>query len=153
MSCNRQYSVTVNNQTVYTPNAAGSGYQVPDPDLQGCINLALRQQNVINPADLLALSCANADVSDIAGIDGFPLLRFLDLANNQLLDLSPLAQLPQLSGLNLPNNAISDIATLLAMRTLIVVNLEGNSRIPCDQLDTLQNRLGTGLSRPVTCRP
>lgn len=151
VGCNRQFAVTVNSQTVYSPRPAATGVQMADSDLQGCINLALRQPNAPQPADLQSLSCANAGISDLRGLENFTALRFLDLAGNRISDLTPLNRLPVLSGLNLPDNPLRDIAALLTMNSLTVVNLSGTEQIPCDQLDALESRLGPSLSTPERC--
>ena len=151
-ACHRQFAVTVNSTSVYTPQRASNTAQVTDPDLQGCINLSLRQQNNSATA-LMSLSCANAEVDDLRGLEDYPTLRFLDLGDNNIADLTPLERLPQLSGLNLPNNALTDIAPLLEISSLRAVNLTGNERIPCDQLRILQQRLGNGLTAPAACIP
>lgn len=152
VSCNRQYSVSINNQPVFNPNTGSVGYAVRDADLQGCFNLALRQQNTNDPLALQTLSCAGAEVEDLTGIGRFARLRFVDLGRNRIGDLTPLANLSQLAGLNLPGNQISDISTLLTMPALTAVNLADNPRIPCSQLDVLQQRLGESLIRSSPCR-
>ena len=50
------------------------------------------------------------------------------------------------------NNEIADIGTLLNMTNLTSINLVGNNNIPCQQLLTLEGRLGNNLSRPDGCR-
>ena len=150
-ACHRQFAVTVNSTPVYSPQNASNTAQVRDPDLQGCINLSLRQPG--NSANLLSLSCANAEVDDLRGLEDYPLLRFLDLGDNNISDLTPLERLPQLSGLNLPNNSLTDIAPLLEINSLRAVNLLGNERLPCDQIRILQLRLGNGLTAPAACIP
>jgi len=149
--CNRQYVVTVNNQSVYDPRITAGRLQVTDPDLQGCVNLALVQQSVRNPAELTTLSCANANVSDLRGIGQLSNLRFLDLALNNISDLQPLTSLSQLRGLSIPDNPLTDISPLLDMDSLTAVILTGNDQLPCSQLDRLEQRLENNLTRPQNC--
>lgn len=151
-SCSRQFAVTVNNQAVYDPRLPANVSQVADADLQGCVNLALRQQNIQNPAQLTVLSCADGNVRALDGIGQLTSLRFLDLANNGINDLEPLAALSQLSGLSIPGNPITDISVLLSMTGLTAVILQGNNDIPCVQLDRLAGRLGENLTPPDNCR-
>lgn len=150
--CNRQFVVTVNNQSVYDPRTPAGLMQLSDPSLQGCVNLALVQQSIDNAADLEVLSCANAEVSDLRGIEQFGSLRFLDLAGNNISDLQPLAALPQLSGLSIPFNPLTDISPLFNISSLTAAILTGNSRLPCSQLDRLERRLGENLTRPDNCQ-
>ena len=150
--CNRQYMVTVNNQSVYDPRVPAGLLQLSDPDLQGCVNLALVQQNISNPSELGVLSCSNANVTDLRGIEQFRNLRFLDLAANNISDLQPLASLSQLSGLSIPFNPLTDISPLLEMDNLTAVILTGNDQLSCSQLDRLEQRLGQNLTRPEACQ-
>lgn len=150
--CNRQYMVTVNNQSVYDPRIPAGVSQLTDPNLQGCINLALAQQNTSNSSELEVLSCANAEVTDLRGIEQFRSLRFLDLAGNRISDLQPIASLPQLSGLSIPFNSLTDISPLLEVSSLTAVILTGNSGLPCSQLDRLEDRLGKNVTRPDSCQ-
>lgn len=149
--CNRQYVVTVNNQSVYDPRVPAGLLQLRDPDLQGCVNLALVQQNISDSASLGVLSCAYANVTDLRGIEQFQNLRFLDLAGNNITDLQPLSSLPQLSGLSIPDNPLTDISPLFDMNSLTAVILSGNEQLACGQLDLLEQRLGANLTRPLTC--
>ena len=106
--CNRQYVVTVNNQSVYDPRIPAGLMQLTDPSLQGCVNLALAQQNIDTAADLGVLSCANAEVSDLRGIEQFRSLRFLDLAGNNILlnpDGTPRTMLQQFLNLFYDGNS------------------------------------------------
>ncbi len=151
-SCNQTFSVSVNNQAVYDPAGQYIGSEVSDADLQGCINLAVRQQNVQSAAELTVLSCASSEIRQLENIGQLASLRFLDLANNNITNITPLEDLPVLGGLNLMNNAINDIAPLLNIQNLASVSLVGNNNIPCSQLAALRTRLGNNLSAPDQCR-
>ena len=125
--------------------------EVTDPDLQGCINLAIEQQNIRSALELTVLSCADSEVNDLNNIGQLTQLRFLDLANNQVSNITPLENLQELGGLNLMNNAIFDIAPLLTINSLTSVSLIGNEGIPCSQLQLLREKLGDNLSEPISC--
>lgn len=152
MQCSQQFAVSVNNQSVFDPNRRLRGAQVVDANLQGCINIAMRQQAVDDIADLRILSCANSEVVSLDNIQQFRQLRFLDLGNNSIVDLSPLQALNELSGLNLMNNLISDISPLLGIASLTSLSVAGNNAIGCDQLDVFETRMGENLSRPIICQ-
>ena len=151
VACNRQYLVTVTNQAEYDPRLREGTVQLQDADLQGCLNLALRQQRLENPLEITALSCARADIQTLEGIQQFQQLRFLDLAGNRITDLQPVASLPQLSALSVPDNRITDLSPLFGMRSLSAVILTGNNGIACAQLDRLAQRIGDNLTRPEVC--
>lgn len=150
--CSQTVTVSVNSQPVYDPQGRLLGGEAIDASLQGCINLALQQQDLELPAELTVLSCANGEIRSLENIGQLQALRFLDLANNRIRNITPLEDLPVLGGLNLVNNNISDIGPLFNMPNLASVNLRGNDTIPCQQLRSLRNRLGDNLSAPESCR-
>ena len=150
-ACSNQFVVSVNEQSVYDPEGRLILREVADADLQGCINLALQQQNLSDPTELTVLSCANSEISNLDRISELTRLRFIDLGNNNLTNITPLEDLPVLSGVNLLNNLITDIGPLFNMPNLSSVNLEGNNRIPCSELAELEQELGSNLSPPASC--
>jgi Leucine-rich repeat (LRR) protein len=150
-SCSNQFVVSINEQSVYDPEGRLVLGEVADADLQGCINLALQQQNLSDPTELTVLSCANSEISNLDKIGELTRLRFIDLGNNNLTNITPLEDLPVLSGVNLLNNLISDIGPLFNMPNLSSVNLEGNNRIPCRELTELREKLGSNLAPPSSC--
>ena len=152
VSCAQQYTFSVNDQAIYDPTGRLITSEVTDPDLQGCINLAMRQQNIANAAELSVLSCANAEISDLGNIGQLTQLRFLDLGNNNIINITPLEDLAQLSGLNLMNNSITEIGPLLNIASLASISLLGNDGIPCNQLNELAAKLGDNLTPPENCR-
>jgi Leucine-rich repeat (LRR) protein len=151
MSCSQQFTVSVNNQALFDPAGRLISNEVTDPDLQGCINLAIEQQNIRSALELTVLSCADSEVNDLNNIGQLTQLRFLDLANNQISNITPLENLQELGGLNLMNNAILDITPLLTINSLTSVSLIGNQDIPCSQLQLLREKLGDNLSEPISC--
>ena len=151
-ACSQNYTVSVNNQAVFDPTGRLFDGELTDPDLQGCVNIAMQQQNVNNAGLLRVLSCGSSEVETLGNIEQLSELRFLDLSNNFIRDLSPLQSLASLGGLNLMNNSIEDISPLLNMASLASVNLSGNNNIPCQQLQALQARLSNNLNRPQNCR-
>ena len=150
-ACSNQFVVSVNEQSVYDPEGRLILREVADADLQGCINLALQQQNLSDPTELTVLSCANSQISNLDRISELTRLRFIDLGNNNLTNITPLEDLPVLSGVNLLNNLIMDIGPLFNMPNLSSVNLEGNNRISCNELAKLEQKLGSNLSPPASC--
>ena len=150
--CAQQFTVSVNNQAVFDPTGRLLNQQVLDSSLQGCINLAVHQQDMNSANELTVLSCANSQVAALENIEQLSQLRFLDLANNSISNLTPLEQLSQLAGLNLTNNVITDISPLFNIASLSSVSLSGNNSIACQQLEALESKLGDNLTRPASCR-
>lgn len=150
-ACARQYSVSVNEQVLYDPRPSSGLVRVADDGLQSCINLRTRINEVESVDDIEVLACPGLDIASLDGIRALSRLRFLDLAGNQLTTLDGLYGLTRLSSVNAPDNRLQDISSLLTLGTLTSAVLTGNPRIPCDQLDALQARLGTNLLRPEQC--
>ena len=151
-ACSQNYTISVNNQAVFDPTGRLFNGELADPDLQGCVNLAMQQQGTQNAELLRVLSCGSSEVDTLDNVGQLTQLRFLDLSNNFVRDLSPLQDLRLLGGLNLMNNEITDIGPLLNMTNLASVNLVGNNNIACQQLLALEDRLGSNLSQPESCR-
>lgn len=151
-SCSQTYTISVNNNAVFDPSGRIIDTNTIDADLQGCINLAVRQQNLSDPSELTVLSCANSEIRNLENIEQLSQLRFLDLSNNNISNITPLEGLQELGGLSLINNEIIDIAPLFNMTGLTSVSLLGNDNIPCSQLQELQNRMGSNLLAPESCR-
>jgi len=152
VGCSQQLAVSVNNQAVFDPNGRLPNSETVNADLQGCINLALRQQSVKQPAELSVLSCSDSQITALANIGQLTELRFIDLGNNKITNITPLEKLTKLGGLNLANNQIKDISTLINLRSLVSVSLVGNNEIPCSQLRVLESRLKENLTHPSACK-
>lgn len=151
-ACAQQVAVSVNNQAVFDPKNRLPSNEAVNADLQGCINLAMRQQLAQQPAELSVLSCSNSQITVLGNIAALSGLRFIDLGNNKITNITPLENLTKLSGLILDNNSIRDISALINLRSLVSVSLEGNNEIPCSQLRVLENRLRENLNRPSSCK-
>ena len=57
------YTLSVNNQPLYDPDDKLYTGEIKNADLQGCINIAMKQQNVDTSTELTILSCANSEIS------------------------------------------------------------------------------------------
>ena len=148
--CTRKFSVSVNEQVLYDPRP-GHIVMVTDPGLQSCINVALRDGELAGADDVQILACPSLEIESLAGIEQLNNLRYLDLAGNQLVHLDDLRRLRRLSSVNAPDNDLKDISGLLAVSSLTSAVLTGNPDIPCQQLDTLAERLAQNLLRPSQC--
>ena len=152
-ACTQPIAISINNRAVYDPRGRLLKNETLDADLQGCINLSLRQQNLSNPSEIKTLSCANAEIQNLDNIGLLSRLRFLDVSGNQITNITPLEALPELSGINLANNQIVEIGPLFNLPSLTSVLLEGNSAIPCAQLRSLKQKLERTFSLPSRCSP
>lgn len=152
-ACTQPIAISINNRAVYDPQGRFLENETLDADLQGCINLSLRQQNLSNPSEITALSCANSEIQTLDNIGLLSRLRFLDVSGNQITNITPLEALPELSGINLANNQIVEIGPLFNLPSLTSVLLEGNNAIPCTQLRSLKQKLERTFGLPSRCSP
>jgi Leucine-rich repeat (LRR) protein len=151
-ACSQQLAISVNNNAVFDPNNRLPSGEAINPDLQGCINLAMRQQLMTDPAQLSVLSCADSEIDSLDNIGLLVSLRFLDLGGNSISNITPLETLQVLGGLNLADNEINDIAVLFNLKSLVSVSLAGNNNIPCSQIAALKVKLGTNFTPPQACK-
>lgn len=145
------YTVTFNDKVLYTPNAILREGLLRDAGLQACLNQALESGEQQDPLAVTLLACPGVGVESLAGIEALVALEQLELSDNNITNLSPLLNLKNLRVLNLRNNAVGDIRALENLPILRFVSLEGNDRIPCRQLEALEQRLGDTLNRPLRC--
>ncbi|MEX2333832.1 MAG: hypothetical protein WD600_06215 [Pseudohongiella sp.] len=148
--CARKFSVSVNQNVLYDPRPTHV-VAVADAGLQSCINVAMRERDMSSGSDVQIIACPTLQIETLAGIEQLDNLRYLDLADNWLEHLDELRNMTRLSSVNAPDNALNDISGLLSVTSLTSVVLSGNNAIPCDQLDALEQRLGSNLIRPQRC--
>lgn len=146
------YTVTFNENVVYSPNDRSNDGPLRDPALQGCLNQVLAGNPAVEASTLTLLACPSAGVQSLEGIAALTRLEQLELSGNRVNDISPLALLKNLRVLSLRDNQVANIGILDGMPSLRFVSLQGNDRLPCRQLDALEARLGNTLGRPARCR-
>ena len=151
-ACSRQFSVSVNQQTLYDPRPYSGVVRVADPGLQSCINVTMRQNEYNDPEQISVIACPLLEIASLEGIEALEGLRFIDLSGNELETLDALQRLPRLTSVNAPDNQLKDISGLLVIDTLTSAVLTGNPSIPCDQLETLRERLAQNLISPENCQ-
>ena len=120
------YSISVNDNIVFSPQGQLPEEDFSDPGLQACI-------------------------TTLAGLEQLGNLSLLDLSNNNISDLGPLRELERLRVLRVSNNQIRNIGVLDDLSLLNFIDLSGNASITCRQLDRLEDRLGNTLRRPLSC--
>ncbi len=145
------YTVTLNDNVVYTPNEALRNAVTQDAGLQACLDQALERDSQTDPATVTLLACPGAGVETLAGIEALVNLEQLELSDNAVTNLSPLIPLKKLRVVGLRNNSVGDVRPLNELPILRFLSLEGNNRIPCRQLDTFAQRLGNTFGRPEAC--
>jgi hypothetical protein len=145
------YTVTFNDNVVYSPNAAIRDKVLDDPALQACLNQVLASNTNNDLGDVTLIACPGAGITTLEGIANLPNLEQLDVSDNIISNLSPLLALKKLRVLGLRNNAVGNVGVLVSLPLLRFVSLSGNNRISCRDLAALENKLGNTLDKPLTC--
>ena len=145
------YSFTVNEKLVYTPEPLFRDFEVPDAALARCLRQHITDADVRAAEQLKELNCSHAGVATLQGLEVFAHLVRLKLSNNQISDLAPLANMPALEELYLDNNALRSIMPLRGDPGLLVLDLGGNDTLVCAQLDYFRRQPGLELSAPAHC--
>jgi len=137
----KNYSVSVNENVVYTPPSLLKDYQLVDAQLHGCVEQTIIDLQITSAEDLTRLNCSNAGIKSIAGLDKFFALKELNLADNQLADISEIGKLGRLEKLVLTKNNIKNPAPLLHLLHLTQLHLDQNPQMTCKDLKQLQQNL------------
>jgi internalin A len=145
------YTVTFNNNVVYSPSAAIRDKVLDDPALQACLNQVMASAAIEDLEDVTLIACPAAGITTLGGIEKLINLEQLDVSDNAISNVSPLLSLKKLRVLGLRNNAISNVGSLVSMPLLRFISLSGNSRISCRDVDALENKLGNTFDKPLTC--
>lgn len=137
----KNYSVSLNDKTVYTPAPLFTDYQIADAKLNDCVEQTIYDLHITTAADLTRLNCSNAGIKSLIGLDKFFALTELNLANNNLSDISEIANLGRLEVLLLNTNAIKQASPLLHLLHLQQLDMSGNSSVDCKDLYQLADNL------------
>ncbi len=108
----KDYDVTLNDRVLYTPRPLAVAQAVADPALAACIGQHLKDQKAASAEQLTALSCTQAGITLLVGIEVYKGLTGIKLTDNDIVDASPLAKLGHLDYLNLNGNDRIDCTTL-----------------------------------------
>ncbi|MGV8834633.1 leucine-rich repeat domain-containing protein [Cellvibrio sp.] len=137
----KNYSVSVNENVVYTPPSIFKDYQITDAKLRDCVEQTIYDLHITSAEDLTRLNCSNAGIKSLDGLDKFFALKELNLADNQLADISEIEQLGRIEKLVLTNNTIKNPAPLLHLLHLTQLHLAKNPQMTCKDLQQLQQNL------------
>ena len=149
------YSVSVNDNTVYTPMPLFTDFNITDTNLRHCVEQTIADNKVTSAKQLTKLNCSNAGITDLSGLERFSAVQELNLASNKLQTLAPLRKLTQLQIVILYDNQLTDISPLLLLLHLAELNLDKNPALPCRDVHQLQTHTtmpDTDFIQPEQCR-
>lgn len=152
-SC-KNYSVSVNENVVYTPPSIFKDFQIADQQLFDCVQQTIYDARITRAEDLTTLNCSNAGIKSLSGLDKFFALKEVNLADNQIADLSTIGNLGRLEIVKLQGNLIKNPAPLLQLLHLKQLDLQENPMLICKdtaQLIANQNKTTTRILLPTHC--
>ncbi len=150
----KNYSVSVNENVVYTPPSIFKDYQLADAHLHNCVEQTIYDLHITSAEELTRLNCSNAGITSLVGLDKFFAMKELNLADNQITDISQIGQLGRLENLVLSNNKINNPAPLLNLLHLAQLHVDNNPQMTCKDLYQLQQNLNhqkMDLKLPAQC--
>lgn len=139
-SC-KNYSVSLNDRTIYTPAGVFKDYVIADTALANCVTQTIYDQHITKAEDLTQLNCSEAGISNLDGLDKFFALEELNLASNKINNIEALNKLGRLEILLLQNNKITRVQALLNLLHLQQLNLADNPITDCKNLQQLASNL------------
>ncbi len=137
----KNYSLSVNDKTIYTPAGIFKDYQIADAALADCVTQTIIDLHITRAEDLTRLNCAQAGIKTLEGLDKFFALTQLNLSENQIQDISGLNRLGRLEILLLQKNNIHQVVPLLNMLHLRQVDLSDNPIKDCNNLKQMEANL------------
>lgn len=146
-----KYSLTLNDEVVYTPKPFFKDYTIADKNLRNCVAQTIADREIKTAQQLQRLVCTNAGIESLVGLDVFKQLRQLNLNSNALQNLNGITGLSKLEELDVSNNAIEDTGVLLKLLSLKRLNIEQNSTLICNDITQLSNFSEAELKLPKHC--
>ncbi len=145
------YSITVNDNELYSPPTLFTNFKMKDGQLRDCLDQTIKDKAITQPNQLKRLACTHAGIQSLKGIEVFSQLEALNLNDNQLTGITPLARLGQLKQVLLKGNRLKDAAALLNLLKLESLDIRDNPHLSCDDLNQLRTISSAQLSLPVQC--
>ena len=133
----RNYSVSVNDNVVYTPLPLFKDFTIADERLHNCVEQTIIDNKIPKASDLKQLSCSNAGISNLTGLEIFSAIEELNLAENAIIQIEPLSKLAQIRVLILRKNNIKNAASLLHLLHLRELDISENGKLACNDIQQL----------------
>lgn len=135
-SC-KNYSVSVNNNMVYTPPPLFKNFTIADSHLRDCVQQTIIDNHITKAEDLKQLNCSNAGIASLAGLETFHAITHLNLAENNLTAVAQLSTFDQLRVLILRKNNLTSTEPLLHLLQLRELDIASNDKLNCGDLAQL----------------
>ncbi len=143
------YSISVNDNTVYDPPKIFTQFRVADSNLQRCIDETIKEEKITNAKQLRNLQCPNKDIQVLDGLAIFSELKILGLAGNPLKNIDDVAALKLLEQLDLQASGTIQLTKISGLK-LDYLNLSENPDLHCDDFQQLMDI--KSLIKPEHCK-
>lgn len=151
----KSYSVSLNNNLIYTPLPLFTDYAITDAHLSDCVEQTISDKKITKAEDLKQLNCSHAGINSLSGLEKFYRLEELNLAENTLQSIVPLKNFSQLQVLILRKNNLTSAEPLLGMLALRELDISDNAKLACGDLKQLAANFNKGdlkLVLPEQCK-
>ena len=151
----KTYSVSLNNNVVYTPLPLFKDFAIADTHLSNCVEQTINDEKITKAEDLKQLNCSHAGISSLAGLEKFYRIEELNLAENALQSIAPLNNFSQLQVLILRKNNLTSAEPVLRMLALRELDVSENAKLACSDLTQLAANFNKGdlkLILPAQCK-
>jgi hypothetical protein len=150
----KTYSLSVNNNVVYTPPSLFKDFAIADAHLHACVEQTILDNHITKAEDLKQLNCSHAGISSLAGLEKFYTIEQLNLAENNLQSIVPITNFSKLKVLILRKNNLTNAEPLLHLLALREVDISQNVKLACRDLKQLADNFHQGdlkLVLPEQC--
>lgn len=154
LSACKNYSLSINDNVVYTPPALFTQFNIADQNLRTCVEQTIADKHISKAEDLKQLNCSNAGITSLGGLEIFTAIEQLNLSENALSSASQLSHLTRLSQLSLRKNNLTSAEPLLHLLHLRVLDIAENKNLGCGDLRQLLSNFHKGeltVTLPEQC--
>lgn len=140
----KSYSVSVNNNVVYTPPSLFKDFAIADARLRACVEQTIVDNNISKAEDLKQLNCSHAGINSLTGLEKFYAIEQLNLAENSLQSIVPITNFSKLKVLILRKNNLTSAEPLLHLLALREVDISENAKLGCRDVKQLATNFQQG---------
>ena len=149
------YSLSVNNNVVYTPAPLFKDFTIDDTHLRSCVEQTITDNKITKAEDLKQLNCSHAGINSLAGLEKFYSIEQLNLAENAIQSIAPLSNFSQLKVLILRKNNLTSAEPLLRLLALRELDISENAKLSCGDVKQFAANFHKGdlkLILPEQCK-
>lgn len=151
----KNYSVSVNENVVYTPAPLFKNFKIADTHLRNCVEQTIIDGHITKVEELKQLNCSHAGIDSLAGLEVFSAIEQLNLSENNLVKISELNKLARLRVLMLRKNHLTSAEPLLHLLHLQELDISENRNLACVDVNQLLANFQKGtlkVNLPEQCK-